>query len=107
LGRLFPLAEAERWLAALNRPDFLSLSVTTLSGSEGQLLALVRALLLSPSVLLLDEATASLDPDATRAAKAVLNGWCRAVPDRALVWVSHDPAQRARVATRELPVVPG
>jgi len=106
-GRPFPLDEAQRWLVALNRPNFLNLSVTTLSGGEGQLLALVRALVLGPSVLLLDEATASLDPDATRAAEAALNEWSGAVPDRALVWVSHDPAQRARVATRELPVVSG
>ena len=107
VNRAFQLNEAERWLAALNRPDFLSLNVTTLSGGEGQLLALVRALLLDPSVLMLDEATASLDPDATRAAEAALARWCAAEPSRALVWVSHDPAQRARVATRELPVATG
>ncbi len=40
-----------------------------LSGGEAQLVALVRALLLSPSVLLLDEATSALDPETTERVK--------------------------------------
>lgn len=64
-------------IGALNRPDFLKLDVATLSGGRGQLLAPVRALLdPSPSVLL-NEATASLDPDATRIAEAALDEGCR------------------------------
>lgn len=105
--RAFRQAEGEQWVRAAGRPaSFLDLDVSTLSGGEGQLLAVIRALLLSPSVLLLDEATASLDSEATQAVEHLLNDWCTSAPGRALVWVSHDPAQRQRVADRELPMVP-
>lgn len=103
----FRQADAEQWVVDAGRPvSFLDLDVTTLSGGEGQLLAVIRALLLNPSVLLLDEATASLDPEATQTVEHLLSEWGTAAPGRALVWVSHDPAQRRRVADRELPVVP-
>ena len=104
--RVFRQIDAEQWLKDAGRPaSFLNLDVATLSGGEGQLLAVLRALLLNPSVLLLDEATASLDPESTQAVERLLARWCVAAPERALIWVSHDPAQRQRVADRELAVV--
>lgn len=66
----------------------------------------MRASLLDPAVLLLDEATSALDPETTLLAEQVLCGWVGAGAGRALVWVSHDPAQRSRVATREVPLRP-
>ncbi|GGJ76252.1 ABC transporter ATP-binding protein [Deinococcus aquiradiocola] len=102
-GRAFREEEATSLLAALSRDvSFLTLGTDSLSGGEAQVFALLRALLLSPSVLLLDEVTSALDPDAARAAETLLLGWVAAGPDRALVWVSHSPEQRARVAGREL-----
>ena len=85
---------------------FLNQDAGTLSGGEGQITALVRALLLDPSVLLLDEATSALDSETVRRVERLLGSWCQETPGRALVWVSHDPAQRARVFQRELLLVP-
>ena len=57
-----------------------------------------RALLLQPTILLLDEPTASLDADAARAVEELLCGWIAAAPERAFVWVSHNAEQARRIA---------
>ncbi|WP_291424172.1 ATP-binding cassette domain-containing protein [Deinococcus sp.] len=76
-GRTLDVPQARQLAQALGRgPEFLALDSVTLSGGEGQLVALLRALLLSPTVLLLDEATSALDPDTTARAEAVLSEWC-------------------------------
>jgi putative ABC transport system ATP-binding protein len=104
--RPFDEGAAERLLVALGRNHtLLARDTATLSGGEGQITALVRALLLEPSVLLLDEATSALDPETVTLAEELLKRWCTGAPGRALVWVSHDPVQRRRVAQRELALV--
>ncbi|MGG1943581.1 ATP-binding cassette domain-containing protein [Trinickia sp. NRRL B-1857] len=89
--------------AAGKHEDFLSKRASDLSGGEGQVVALIRVLQLEPEVLLLDEPTASLDPESARAIEALVADWfeaSRAV--RASIWVSHDPAQAQRVGERRL-----
>lgn len=80
--------------------DFLSRSVPALSGGERQVIALLRALQLEPAVLLLDEPTTALDPEATATIEALVRRWRGASAERGTVWVSHDADQIRRVADR-------
>jgi putative ABC transport system ATP-binding protein len=74
-----------------------------LSGGEAQIAALIRVLQLAPEVLLLDEPTASLDPESSHAIEGLVKAWFSAGDKpRASVWVSHDPAQAQRMSERHL-----
>ncbi len=99
--RSFDEGQARELLAALGRPASLwEASVDTLSGGERQSVLLCRALLLEPSVLLLDEVTSALDEELAAAAESVLLTWVHS--DRALVWVGHDPSARDRIGSAVL-----
>jgi vitamin B12/bleomycin/antimicrobial peptide transport system ATP-binding/permease protein len=63
-----------------------------LSGGEQQRLALARALLAKPDWLFLDEATASLDPEAEEALYHVLK---KRLPNTTLVSIAHRPSVAA------------
>jgi putative ABC transport system ATP-binding protein len=80
--------------------DFLQLQSSTLSGGESQIVAFLRALQLSPSILLLDEPTASLDGETAHSLEILVQAWLLATSDRAYLWTSHDPNQIARVTNR-------
>lgn len=82
----FGLGERADWPARL------------LSGGEQQRLALARAWLCEPELLILDEPTASLDPTGTRAVEVAV----RAFADRgtAILLTTHDLGQARRVAEK-------
>lgn len=79
--------------------------VARLSTGERQRLALVRALMIEPRVLLLDEPTAALDPNATSIVEAIIAE--RVSGGAAVLWVTHDGEQARRVASRRLVISQG
>ena len=68
-----------------------------LSGGQQQLLCLARALAIEPQILLLDEPTSSLDPNATESIEALIR---TLVPRLTVVIVTHNLAQARRVSDR-------
>jgi len=89
-------------LSRLDRPaEFLDRATEHLSGGERQITACLRALQLSPQVLLLDEPTASLDHGTAEQLEALITQWHQGDPARASIWTSHDPIQLDRATTRK------
>jgi putative ABC transport system ATP-binding protein len=90
-------------LAAAGRDArFLAKDASELSGGEAQITALIRVLQLRPTVLLLDEPTAALDPDAAATVEAMVDRWFEVMSAAALAWISHDSAQAQRISNRAL-----
>jgi len=76
-----------------------------LSTGERLRLALVRALMVQPKVLLLDEPTAALDPVSVAAVESLIA--TRVQAGLAVLWVTHDSEQARRIARRLLVVKAG
>lgn len=86
-------------LDRLGLSKFALQSALTLSGGQTQLVALARALVIEPDVLLLDEPTAHLDP----AHVALVEETIRQVRQErpmTVVWATHNLFQARRVADR-------
>jgi putative ABC transport system ATP-binding protein len=79
--------------------------IARLSTGERLRLALVRALIIPPKVLLLDEPTAALDPPSVAAVESLVATRIRA--GLAVLWVTHDAGQVRRIARRQLVVEAG
>lgn len=82
-------------------PETLDWAIARLSTGERQRLALARVLANRPAALLLDEATANLDPPNRDRVEALVDTY-RIEHGAAILWVSHDPEQRARIGGRRL-----
>ena len=107
--RSFSRGRIVHMLQQLGRDErFLDQPVSELSGGELQLVALLRAIQLDPSMLLLDEPTAALDPAATDAVEKVIHDWrAESAAPRAIVWVTHDASQAERMADRVISIDQG
>jgi putative ABC transport system ATP-binding protein len=108
-GKRFDRDRVVDLLKGLGRDvSFLEKTAGDLSGGEAQIVALLRAIQLGPTMLLLDEPTASLDGHAMQAIEQLIDRWFDELPgERAFVWISHDPEQARRVAGRTLQIDSG
>jgi tungstate transport system ATP-binding protein len=99
-----PWAQARaQALVALQRVGLAELATRNarhLSGGQQQRVALARAWALQPQVLLLDEPTASLDPQAKRDVEALIQEFVDQSPAMTLVFSSHNLGQVKRLASR-------
>jgi putative ABC transport system ATP-binding protein len=96
---LQPAAEAAALAPRLGlRAALLDAPVAQLSTGERQRMALLRAIIRKPAVLLLDEPTSALDQASTLAVETLLTE--RAAAGTGLIVVSHNEQQAERIATR-------
>ena len=101
VGDHFPVREMDKVTALGFDEGVFDWQVSRCSSGEKQRLALLRLLANQPQVLLLDEPTASLDPDSVGRVEALLEQY-RHEHGAPVLWVSHDPLQLGRVASRQL-----
>ena len=71
-----------------------------LSGGQQQRVAIARALAIRPKVLLLDEPLAALDAQLRQSMLAELQRLKEALPDTAMLYVTHDQAEALALADR-------
>lgn len=105
-GHDFDRAAFERVVALLDIGKLLDRRPGKLSGGERQRVAVGRAVLMKPRLLLLDEPLASLDA----ARKADILPYLERLRDQArvpMIYVSHDAAEVRRLATRVVTVERG
>ncbi|MGY0500643.1 ABC transporter ATP-binding protein [Nocardia sp. FBN12] len=71
-----------------------------LSGGQQQRVAIARALAIKPTVLLLDEPLAALDAQLRHSMLGELQALRKALPDTAMLYVTHDQAEALALADR-------
>lgn len=77
---------------------FENRDVTSLSGGQQQRVAIARALIRRPALILADEPTGSLDPDATQEILSLLEDLHRA--GQTILLITHNPTVAARAERR-------
>ena len=97
---------AREWLARIGLSEFAGAKPRTLSGGQGQLVALARTLAADPEVLLLDEPLAALDASTRIAVRRDLRRFLAEFTGPTLL-VTHDPVDAQVLADRVVVIEEG
>ncbi|MFN0265341.1 ABC transporter ATP-binding protein [Tepidamorphus sp. 3E244] len=104
-GRLYGVRDLDKRIEQLTRDlglkDFIDRAVGKLSAGQKTRVSLAKALVNEPDLLLLDEPTASLDPDTADWVRGHIERYCAAHGATVLL-ASHNMAEVERMATRVL-----
>ncbi len=92
-------ARVNHILEATGMAEYAGRNAQTLSGGETQRLAIARALVSRPDILLLDEPTANLDPESVVRVEEMLAGIVRQ-RETTVIMTTHDLTQASRLADR-------
>jgi ABC-2 type transport system ATP-binding protein len=102
-GRLYGVADLPQRVgelaAELRFADLLERQYGKLSAGQKTRVSLAKALINHPELLLLDEPTASLDPDTADWVRTRLEGYCQ-IHGATVVLASHNMAEVERLADR-------
>ena len=89
-------SRVEHWLERVELADRIKTPAAALSGGEGQRMALARALVTNPQVVLMDEPSSNLDPKSTAQLERIaVDIAASGVP---ILIATHDIAQAKRLA---------
>ena len=78
------------YAAKVKMSEFLDKEPSNLSGGQKQRVAIAGVLAMKPRILLLDEATAMLDPRGKREIKEIVTELRKEVPDLTIISITHD-----------------
>jgi tungstate transport system ATP-binding protein len=92
----------EAAIEAVGLSGYESRDANTLSGGEMQRIALARALVLDPELLLLDEPTANLDPKTAASIDALISRF-----EGTVIMATHNMLQARRMADRVAVLIEG
>ncbi len=80
----------DQYAEEVGMKDFLKKEPSMLSGGQKQRVAIAGALALSPSIIILDEATSMLDPKGKKDIRALISKMRKNNPDLTVISITHD-----------------